>query len=318
MSAALQQEAQQFLNDRGIDEPLIWNPPQRLLAGLTLPGPDPTSIDVANLHQLVRESLPLSDIAERLDTSLGAVRHVLTLHPGPELHRSSAFRPAPALSDLAQRLTSSELNDLYLQQKLPLKDIAARYGAGRQLVARLARQYGITLRPAQAPRRHDEIDKDWLHNEYVLNQRTLPELAAEKAMSTMNMARWAKHHGIPLRGRGGPSHTATLNAAKAADTAPTLLKTALTAIGGAERLARFAAASHYPSVTTAAAELGLRQPVLHTQIGRLATDFGGPLLTPAERNHPMTLTPLGRRALQAWNDWNTTHDEHVPVRVDFR
>ena len=108
---------------------------------------------------------------------------------------------------------------------------------------------------------------------------------------------------------GRPSHTATINAAKGADTAPTLLRAALASIGGAERLARFAAASRYPSVSAAAAGLGLNQPVLHTQIGRLSTDFGGPLLTPAERNHPMTLTALGTRVLQAWDAW-TMKDEH--------
>jgi hypothetical protein len=44
---------------------------------------------------------------------------------------------------------------------------------------------GFTLRPPQAPRRHGEIDRDRLYTEYVLNRCTLPELAAEKGMTTM-------------------------------------------------------------------------------------------------------------------------------------
>jgi hypothetical protein len=190
-----------------------------------------------------------------------------------------------------------------MDQKLPLRQIAARYGVDRKLVARLARQYGITLRRPQRPRRHGEIDRDWLHTEYVLHRRTLPELAAEKGMTTMNMSRWAKHHGIPLRGRGSPSHTATINAAKAADTAPTLLRPALAPIGGAERLSRFAAASDHPSLRAAASTLGLCQPVLHGQIARLETELGGALVTRAERGHPMTLTDLGTQILHAWNAW---------------
>jgi len=51
-----------------------------------------------------------------------------------------------------------------------------------------------------------------------------PELAAEKGMSTMNMSRWANHHGIPRRGRGGLSDTSTINAAKAAATAPRIVE----------------------------------------------------------------------------------------------
>lgn len=213
--SALQREAHRFLQNSGVDEPLTWNPPEHLLEDLPLPGPDPDSIDLTDLHRLVRKPLPLSEIAKQLGTSTDSVRYALSVHPAPELQRSQTFRPAPAFSGLAQKLTAAELTDLYVEQKLSLRQIAARYGVERKLVARLARQYGITLRRPQTPRRHDEIDRDWLHTEYVLNRRTLPELAAEKGMSTMNMSRWAKHHGIPLRGRGGPSHTATVNAAKA-------------------------------------------------------------------------------------------------------
>ncbi len=117
------------------------------------------------------------------------------------------------------------------------------------------------------------------------------------------MARWAHHHQIPLRSRGGPSHTATLTAGKAARSAPPLLRPALAGIGGAERLARFAVASQYPTVTKAAAAMKLHQGVLQCQINRLAADLGGPLLTRAQRDHPMTTTPLGRRVLRAWHRW---------------
>jgi hypothetical protein len=251
----------------------------------------------------VRKPLSLGEIAKQLGTSVDAVRYVLGMHPAPELQRSQTFRPAPAFSGLAQTLTPAELTALYVEQKLSLRQIAARYGVERKLVARVAHQYGITLRPPLPPRRHGEIDRDWLYTEYVLNRRILPELAAEKGMTTMNMSRWAKHHQIPLRGRGSPSHAATINAAKTAGTAPTLLRPALTQIGGAQRLARFAAVSDYPSVTAAASALKLHQPVLHGQIARLETELGGPLLTRAERGHPMTLTDLGTQVMQDWNLW---------------
>jgi hypothetical protein len=42
-----------------------------------------------------------------------------------------------------------------------------------KLVARLARQYGITLRRSPTRGRHGEIDRDWLYTEYVLHRRVL-------------------------------------------------------------------------------------------------------------------------------------------------
>jgi DNA-binding transcriptional LysR family regulator len=304
LAAELDTEAQRFLHEMGIDEPVTWSPPKELLAGLILPGVDPNDIDLTLLHRLVRRPLAFSDIAQQLDTTLDAVRYALTLQPAPEQQRGPTSRPAPALTDLARALSAAALTDLYQQQKLPLWLIAVRFGVERNLVARLARQYGITLRPAHTPRKHDEIDRDWLFTEYVVNRRTLPDLAAEKGMSTMNMSRWAKTHGIPLRGRGGPSHTANIKATKAAQDAPEILQPALMQIGGAQRLSRFAAASSYPTVTAAAAALGLCQPVLHGQITRLQAALGGRLLQRAERGHPMTLTDLGTRVLDAWTAWS--------------
>jgi len=303
VAAALDAEAQRFLADMGIDEPVTWSPPEHLLAGLTLPAPNPNDVDLTLLHRLVRQPAALSDIAEQLATSIDGVRYALSVRPAPEQQRGPTSRPAPALSDLAQVLSAAELTDLYQEQKLPLKQIALRYGVERRLVARLARQYGIPLRPPQAPRRREEIDRDWLYTEYVVRRRALPDLAAEKGMSTMNMSRWAKAHGIPLRGRGGPSHTANIKAAKDAHDAPKILRRALVAIGGAERLRRFAAASAYPTLTAAATALGLHQPVLHGQITRLEGELGGMLLERAQRGQPMTLTDLGTRVLTAWSAW---------------
>ncbi|MGC7224631.1 LysR family transcriptional regulator, partial [Mycobacteroides abscessus subsp. massiliense] len=93
------------------------------------------------------------------------------------------------------------------------------------------------------------------------------------------------------------SHTANINAAKAAQLAPEILRPALEQIGGDQRLSRFAATSTYPTVTAAAAALSLHQPVLHGQIKRLERELGGALLECAQRGHPMTLTALGVRVL---------------------
>lgn len=316
LAAALNTEAQRFLDEVGIDEPVIWEPPRHLLAGLTLPGANFKDIDPTLLHQLVRQPLALSNIAERLDSTLDAVRYALTLRPAPEHRRGPTCGPSPALTALAGALSGSTLTGLYHGQKLSLKEIGARYGVERKVVARLARQYGIALRAPQRPHQYEEVDRDWLYTEYVVNSRALPDLAAEKGMSTMNMSRWAKVHGIALRGRGGPSHTASINAAKAAQDAPKVLRPVLVEIGGAERLSRFVAASGFPTVTAAAKTLGLCQPVLQGQITRLEKTLGGRLLDRAERGHPMAVTDLGGRVIDAWATWNSGRRVPDPIATD--
>lgn len=304
LHTAFEDNAATFLRDNGIDEPLTWHPPLTLIADLSLPGADPDRLPLATIHRMVGHGQSLTGIAEHLHTNADAVRYALTVHPAPTHQCGPTARPAPLVSSLAEQLSAAELRNLYQHQRMSLRQIAARYDTSRQVVAALARRRGITLRlPLRQPVL-PAVDHDWLQTQYVHHRRTLPELAAEKGMSTANMARWAHHHQIPLRSRGSPSHTATLIAGKAAGRAPALLRPALVGIGGAERLARFAAASRYPTVTNAAAAMKINQGVLQHQINRLAADLGGPLLTRAQRNHPMTTTPLGKRVLQAWQRWS--------------
>lgn len=303
LRGALHDYAATFLHDHRIDEPLTWHPPVTLVADLHLPGADPDRLPRAAIHRMIRQQQPLTVVAEHLNTTADALRHTLMEHPAPPGPHGPTARPAPALAALADQLPATELRDLYEQQQMPLRQIASRYNASRKIVAALARRHGITLRPARRAPILDAVDRDWLYREYVDRQRTLPDLAAEKGMSTANMARWAHRHGIPLRSRGQPSHADTLQSRNAARKAPKLLRPALAGVGGAQRLARFAAAATHPTVTAAAAAMGLHQGVLQNQINRLGSDLGGPLLTRAQRNHPMTTTPLGQRVLRAWLRW---------------
>ena len=188
---------------------------------------------------------------------------------------------------------------------MTLRDIASRYHVDRKTVARLAHQYGIDTRRGR-PRSHEEIDRNWLYTEYIVHRRTLPELAAEKGMSTMNMSLWAQRHGIQRRPRGEASKAANLEAAKQGRQAPAILRPALSQIGGAARLKRFEMVLQYPTITAAAADLGLRQAVLTSQITRLEGELGGALVERAQRGRPMTLTKRGARVLRAWKAWKRT------------
>ncbi|WP_410646992.1 LysR family transcriptional regulator [Amycolatopsis sp. cmx-4-54] len=113
------------------------------------------------------------------------------------------------------------------------------------------------------------------------------------------MRRWAGKHDIPLRPHGGGSHNEVRRTLDQATTAPRALRPALTGTGAWTRLHRFAATADHPTLTTAASALDIDLSTLLRQINRLEHDLGGQLLTRAERNQPLQVTPIGRRIITA-------------------
>ncbi|WP_432146824.1 LysR family transcriptional regulator [Streptomyces sp. bgisy084] len=300
LAQALQQEALAFLASHHIhDEPVTWQPPTALMAGLSLPGPDPAGIDIPRLHRLVRQRQhPVHHAARVLGTSIDAVRNVLDEHPAPALPPTEkAARATGRIRHQArQSLPKERFAQLYLEQHLSLQKIATLTGVSRRMLADLAKEYGIPLRNGpQDYKRRGTIERDWLIEQYVHRRRTLPDLARETGMSPANMARWAHTHNIPLRPRGGASHHTALRAPDQARALPAILRDALTGPHAWQRLERFAAALPYPTVTEAAQVLGIHQSALTIQINRLERDLGRPLIERAERGRRMRPTPFGRK-----------------------
>lgn len=299
---ALDEHAHAFLADQGIaDEPAIWHPPSGVLDGLDLPGPDPAAVDIAGLHRSVAPNgIKLGTAAQRSNTCLDAVRYLLETNPA---RRQDPDKDAPtpvsynrAYLTAKRALSRERLADLYERQRMSLKDIATTVGVSRQIIARLARDYDLALREPGLQAR-TTIDRDWLYDQYVNERRALPDIAEEAGMSAANMARWAKRHAIPMRGRGGGSHSSTLAAQRATAQAPDLIRPALVGIGGRERLERFAAATRYRTLTVAAEKLGIHQFTLVNQINRVERELGIKLLVRAERGRPMRLTDDGARVV---------------------
>ncbi|MET9929256.1 MULTISPECIES: hypothetical protein [unclassified Streptomyces] len=274
LAHALQQEALSFLASHHIhDEPLNWQPPATLLGGLSLPGPDPARVDLPRLHQLVRERQhPVQHTAQVLGTTVEAIRHVLDEHPAPAppLTKSAARATGRIRRQARQAIPAECFTRLYLDEHRSLQQIATLTGFSRSVLTGLAKDYGIPLREGPKDyKRRGTVDRDWLIEQYVHHRRTLPDLAREAGMSTANMARWAHTHNVPLRSRGGASHSQALGAAEQTSRAPRILRPALTGQGARERLNRFAAASAYPSLGAAASGLGLNAFVLVAQINRI-------------------------------------------------
>lgn len=300
---ALQQEALEFLASHHIhDEPVAWQPPTTLLAGLSLPGPDPAHVDLPRLHQLVRERQhPVQYAAQVLGTTVEAIRHALDEHPAPAppLTKNAARATGRIRQQARQTVPAERFTQLYLDEHRSLQQIAKLTGFSRSVLTDLAKEYGIPLRGPQDHKRRGAIERDWLIEQYVHRRRTLPDLARETGMSPANMARWAHIHKIPLRPRGGASHHTALRTVDQAADAPAILRAALTGPNAWQRLERFAAALPYSTVTEAARALGIHQSTLTTQINRLEKDLGRPLIERAERGRRMRPTPFGRKVAAA-------------------
>lgn len=295
LATALNEYAQEFLSGLDIiDEPPVWYPPANVLDGLLLPGPNPDTLDAAELRNLVNgEQITLGTAAKLVGTSLDTARHVLQVTADASASATAVDQVAPTRASgycaARDALPRSRLIELYHGQRKSLRDIAVDIGVSRQTIARLAHDYEVPLRQ---PCRHtrNPVDRDWLYAQYVTRRRALPDLAREAGMSTSSMARWAKSHAIPMRGRGGQSHSAILAAQHDVDRALEHTDSTLVKTRTWQRLQLFACAVRYRTLTVAAQELGVRPAGLISRIKYLESELGMQLLVRPESGCPLQLT----------------------------
>jgi hypothetical protein len=318
LAAALDDHARQFLDRHGITgEPLTWEPPLELLAGLDLPGPDPSAIDAANARRLAFSggdpSRPRAAYAaEQLHTTVEVVRYVLEQHPQPAAPaaawpgstRLPAASPGPPraprpvarerLLRLEQRLPRETLAALY--ENLSVKAIAGQYGVPLRHVRALRDLYGIPARPFGSwTWSSTVVDPEWLYDQYVNQQRTFKDLGSELGVNPDVVARLARRHQIPLRGFAStppPSRR------------PSILDPALDRWYGEQRLSRFASLVGYPSLRAAGEALGFGCSHLVGQIQLLERDLGGKLIIRGRPHRPMQLIPLGEQVIAAIDKLN--------------
>ncbi|MEV2226320.1 TniQ family protein [Nocardia vinacea] len=301
LARALDDHAREFLTTHGIgDEPPSWQPPTHLLHGLSLPGPDPADIDITRLHHLIRdtERTP-GEAAEILGATPDTVRHLLEIHPAPLSPDTATNRSAYLTAKAA--LPPDTLADLYLHQRISTAEIAKRIGVDGSVIARLARDYQIPVRKPGRPST-TSVDRDWLHEQYITQGRTLTDLAHETGMTWSTMARWAQHHHIPLRRQHSYHNRANTPTATEIAAAPPLLQPTLAKTRGLGLLNDFATASNHPTLVFAAATIGIHPKTLTARIKELEQNLGGPLLNRTHNpRQPMTPTPLGHAVLDAIN-----------------
>jgi TniQ len=147
LAAALESQCREFLTAHNIrDEPSTWQPPIDFLNGLSLPGDDPADIDIDRLHQLIRhDGRTLGQAAKILSATRDTVRNLVENYPAPRTPkgaRTTAYQTAKSI------LPPDKLAEFYLDQRMSTAKIGEQVGVRDRVIARLARDYRIPLRPA--------------------------------------------------------------------------------------------------------------------------------------------------------------------------
>ncbi|WP_281356463.1 TniQ family protein [Amycolatopsis anabasis] len=315
---ALDQYARTYLAAKGIDEPVTWEPPTDHIDKLTLPGREPDDIDISTAQHLVcvRRMKP-TEVAVKLGTTLEHVRVAFEQHPLPVARpsRRAAHRARPQTAPMPRRLkpaprtklaaaqarhraahllTVDFLREHHVTQRKPIRQIAAENDLPRPLVAGYLHQFDLIQHAAD---RAHPVDAAWLREQYLHRGRPLSDLAEELGISVTRLNARAKQLGIPLRPRGAASTAAVTLTAP--DNLPPILQRAVHGTSSWSRLRRFQAAMRFRTISEAATALGLRQPVLSSQIARIECDLGTPLHTRPRKGEALQLTDLGRALLDA-------------------
>lgn len=304
----LHDHASRLLAQCGVDEPLTWEPPSEVAAGLTLPGINPATIDVAAVVRTVldQQHRP-STAAEQLGLSMTQVRYALQHAPastsdsqerdcgGGPVERSAHVVSAWQRRQRAGRLLTPEfLHREYIEHARTCTQIAAEHNVPRDMVIQRARALGITVHRTRRP---IPIDDDWLRHQYLAAHRSTADIAAELGTKGETIRRRLTRLGVSVRPAG--VHSRQIMIAAADHGLPRDVRDAVErTLDGWLRLNRFQVAMAFPSLAAAAAYLNLHQSTLVHQLQRLECDVGTSLYHRSGFGKPQRPTRTGRTLLK--------------------
>jgi hypothetical protein len=196
-------------------------------------------------------------------------------------------RPAQARG--TETMDPQELVAAY-QAGASLPELGSRARVSRQTVGRILADEGVF--PRRGPKVRVNLDRNWLETQYEIRRLTIPEIAALTDCSISTISRRLKAYDIPLRPPGSGSEPMALRPLiDAGDSV--LLKRVLIGRHAYSRARRFLTACEHPSLSSAAAALGVTPAALSTQMGLLSRLAGGRLICAAASGRPQRLTQLG-------------------------
>ncbi|WP_459549620.1 TniQ family protein [Nocardia sp. X0981] len=294
---ALSEHAHTLIQEAGLDEPLLWSPPSELADGLTLPGIEIDTLDIDTISRIVvDEQRPVTEAAELLGVHAEHIRLALERLDRPA--RQWSHRATPAYWRREQQAAALFTRDYfqreYLDKRRSLNELAADTGFGRHVLARYAKQAGITLRTGKAAR---PIDADWLRTQYLDRIRSTADIAAELGVTQMTINKALPRHGIPVRPPGVHSRPEMIT--RLAPQVPATIRSAVEGtLHGWQRLHRYRIAMAFPTLKTASEYLAMPSGALVHQIDQLEKAIGAPLFHRSAGRKPQQPTTLGHQLLR--------------------
>lgn len=298
--------ARDLLDEHGCrDEPVTWSPAGDTIARDTLPGPDPDALRATDARALLAQDITPADVAAQLGVTLDHLRYTIRTHA---TEADVVAVDLPPRARLAAMLTPDQLRQ-QIADGATLRALAARYGVDRNTIRAEMIAHDIPIGPSGGRARY-HLDPEWLHEQYVTKQRTMPDIAAETGTAPATIARLLHELAIPTRSRGAPSHQASLTAG---DGYPEPLASAVMRPGGTKRVRRFQIYARTRSLNVGAQHLSISAATLTTQLATLETACAGQLLQRLTRDQQaQQLTALGRTLLHQADQHLGPHPDAPP------
>lgn len=294
---AFHQRARAILDRLGIDEPVTWEPPQELAAGLCLPGRRMNDLDFTALRRIVvTEQRSLSEAADELDTTITHLRFALeyVLHQPRAWGRNNPLAAWQLRERARAILTPDYFRREYTEGDRTLGQIAQATTIPRHVVVEQAKAHGITIRRTRRP---TPMDETWLREQYLTRKRSTNSIAQELGTTNETVRRRLQQLTIPLRAAGVHSRQEMI--AKLGQNVPRDIRKAVEGgLQGWHRLHRFKTTMAFPSLDTAATYLRAHQSALVTQFQRLEHDIGATLFHRSAFGKPHHPTSRGKALLR--------------------
>lgn len=148
-------------------------------------GADPYAVFSSEYHVHHTDGQPLHNLAENLEVKLVS-DHVSD-------HRKLSCEPS-----------RDELREMYVEEKMSLRDISDRLGCDKSTVSKWLSKHGISTRDAGGKYRDKYLykDEEVLYEMYVEREMTITEIADEVGCCANTVSNWLDRHGIQTRSTG--------------------------------------------------------------------------------------------------------------------
>jgi hypothetical protein len=282
-------QARTLLHDRGINEPLTWQPPPPEDPAADWPGIDPNTINVERFAHAVAEHADHRCAATRVGKATGLdgahlrlATQILTLDMPEQQWDSLADGPNLDVTD------PTRLRHLY-QDGLPLHDIARLALTSERLVRRILTETGRPPQPSRPQRAN--ISRSWFEQHYLNTGNSLQRLAADTGHSRNTLSKYARQHSVPIGLPANPFATWPRSRIP-----PPAVVAACSVPRGIEYVQNILRMPGHPTRRAAAAAISIHEKVLCGQRQRIERATGIQIFQPGT---PLTLTAAGARFLQA-------------------